>query len=61
VRYAIPVQQGQERGAEAQPEARDRRFTAIFEVREDRLGGYWRLVTLSRATREEREPYEENS
>jgi len=39
----------------------DRLFTVIFEVREDRLGEYWRLVTLWRATREERELYEENS
>jgi uncharacterized DUF497 family protein len=39
----------------------DRLFTVIFEVREDRLGEYWRLVTLWRATREERELYEANS
>jgi uncharacterized DUF497 family protein len=39
----------------------DRLFTVIFEVREDRLGEHWRLVTRWRATREERELYEENS
>jgi uncharacterized DUF497 family protein len=38
-----------------------RLFTVIFEIREDRLGEYWRLVTLWRATREERELYEANS
>jgi uncharacterized DUF497 family protein len=39
----------------------DRLFTVIFEIREDRLGEYWRLVTLWRSTQEERELYEENS
>lgn len=39
----------------------ERLFTVIFEIREDRLGEYWRLVTLWRATREERELYEANS
>jgi uncharacterized DUF497 family protein len=39
----------------------DRLFTVIFEVREDNLGEYCHLVTLWRATREERELYEANS
>jgi uncharacterized DUF497 family protein len=38
-----------------------RLFTVIFEIREDRLGEYWRLVTLWRSTREERKLYEANS
>jgi uncharacterized DUF497 family protein len=41
--------------------AGDRLFTMIFEIREDHNGEYWRLVTLWRATREERELYEANS
>jgi hypothetical protein len=36
-------------------------FTLIFEIGEDRLGEYYHLVTLWRATREERELYEANS
>jgi len=36
-------------------------FSVIFEVREDAEGEYYRLVTLWRATREERELYEKNS
>ena len=40
---------------------KDRLFTVIFEVREDNLGEYCHLVTLWRATREERELYEANS
>lgn len=40
---------------------RDRLFTLIFEIGEDRLGEYYHLVTLWRATREERELYEANS
>ena len=36
-------------------------FSLIFEVREDRMGEYFRLVTLWRATRQERKLYEENS
>jgi uncharacterized DUF497 family protein len=36
-------------------------FTLIFEVREDRLGEYYHLVTLWRSTREEQKVYEENS
>ena len=39
----------------------DHLFTVIFEIREDRLGEYCHLVTLWRATREERELYEANS
>lgn len=31
-----------------------RLFTAIFEIREDRLGQYCHLVTLWRSTRQER-------
>ena len=39
----------------------DRLFTVIFEVRENKLGENCHLVTLWRATREERELYEANS
>ena len=39
----------------------DRLFTLIFEIREDSQGTYYHLVTLWRATREERELYEANS
>ena len=35
-------------------------FSVIFEIREDRLGEYYRLVTLWRSTREERQLYEAN-
>ena len=38
-----------------------RLFTLIFEIREDRLGEYYRLVTLWRATEQERRLYEANS
>ncbi len=38
-----------------------RLFTVIFEIREDRMGEYWRLATLWRSTREERKLYEANS
>jgi uncharacterized DUF497 family protein len=40
--------------------AKGRLYTLIFEVREDRLGEYYHLVTLWRATREERQLYEAN-
>jgi hypothetical protein len=33
-------------------------YSLVYEVREDRLGEYYHLVTLWRATREERELYE---
>ncbi|HUJ39591.1 MAG TPA: BrnT family toxin [Candidatus Acidoferrales bacterium] len=36
-------------------------YSLIFEIREDAEGEYYRLVTLWRATREERELYEKNS
>jgi uncharacterized DUF497 family protein len=39
----------------------NRMYTVIFEIREDSIGEYWRLVTLWRSTREERELYEANS
>jgi uncharacterized DUF497 family protein len=39
----------------------DRLFTVIFEIREDRMGEFWRLLTLWRSTREERKLYEANS
>jgi uncharacterized DUF497 family protein len=35
-------------------------YSLVFEVRKDRLGEYYHLVTLWRATREERELYEAN-
>jgi uncharacterized DUF497 family protein len=38
-----------------------RLFTLIFEIREDRIGEYYRLVTLWRATQEERKLYEKNA
>ena len=38
-----------------------RLFTVIFEIREDRMGEFWRLLTLWRSTREERKLYEANS
>ncbi len=38
--------------------ARGRLFSVIFEVRRDRLGEYYHLVTLWRSTHEERELYE---
>ncbi len=39
----------------------ERLFTVIFEIREDREGEYIHLVTLWKATRQERELYEKNS
>jgi hypothetical protein len=36
-------------------------YTVIFEVREDEEGEFYHLVTLWKATREERALYEENS
>jgi uncharacterized DUF497 family protein len=39
----------------------DRLYTVIFEVREDGEGEFYHLVTLWKATREERRLYEENS
>src|SRR5438034_1371288 len=38
-----------------------RLFSLIFEIREDRLGEYYHLVTLWRATLQERKLYEENA
>jgi uncharacterized DUF497 family protein len=38
-----------------------RLYIVIFEMREDEKGKYFHLVTLWRATREERQLYEENS
>jgi uncharacterized DUF497 family protein len=39
----------------------DRLYSVIFEVREDEEGDYYHLVTLWRATRKERELYEESA
>ena len=39
----------------------DRLYSVIFEVREDRDGEYFHLVTLWKATRQEQKLYEENS
>jgi uncharacterized protein len=36
-------------------------FTVIFEIREDRDGEYYHLVTLWRSTAQERQLYEENA
>jgi uncharacterized DUF497 family protein len=36
-------------------------YTVIFEVREDKEGEFYHLVTLWKATREERTLYEEHS
>jgi len=36
-------------------------YSVIFEVREDAEGGYYHLITLWKATKEERKLYEENS
>jgi hypothetical protein len=38
-----------------------RLYSLIFEVRKDDEGEFYRLVTLWKATREERELYEENA
>ena len=35
-----------------------RLFTVIFEIREDRIGEYYHLVTLWRSTQEEKQLYE---
>ena len=40
---------------------RQRPYSLVFEVREDDAGEYWHLVTLWKATREERKLYEENT
>jgi len=39
----------------------ERFYTVIFEVREDREGEYYHLVTLWKATAEEQHLYEEYS
>jgi uncharacterized DUF497 family protein len=39
----------------------DRLYTSIFEVREDDEGEFYHLVTLWKATREERRLYEEHT
>ena len=39
----------------------DRLYTVIFEVREDAQGEYYHLVTLWKATRQEKQLYEEHS
>jgi uncharacterized DUF497 family protein len=39
----------------------DNLFSLIFEVREDEEGEYYHLVTLWKATREEKKLYAENS
>ena len=39
----------------------ERLYTLIFEVREDEEGEFYHLVTLWKATREERTLYEEHS
>ena len=36
-------------------------YTVIFEIREDGEGEYYHLITLWKATKEERKLYEENS
>ena len=38
----------------------DRLYSVIFEVREDREGEYYHLVTLWKATQEEQQLYEAN-
>ena len=38
-----------------------RLYSVIFEIREDAKGEYFHLVTVWKATREERELYEEHS
>lgn len=38
-----------------------RLYTLIFEVREDEEGEFYHLVTLWKATREERKLYEEHT
>jgi len=39
----------------------DRLYTLIFEVREDRTGEYYHLITLWKATQQEQHLYEEHS
>jgi uncharacterized protein len=39
----------------------DRLYSVIFEVREDEDGEYYHLVTLWKATKQDKELYEENS
>jgi uncharacterized DUF497 family protein len=39
----------------------ERLYALIFEVREDKEGEYYHLVTLLRATRQEQQLYEEHS
>jgi uncharacterized DUF497 family protein len=38
----------------------DRLYTVIFEVREDKEGEYYHLVTLWKATKQEQQLYEEH-
>ncbi len=40
---------------------RGRLFTLIFEIRGDRLGEYYHLVTLWQSTKQERQLYEANA
>lgn len=40
---------------------REQLYTVIFEIREDRAGEYYHLVTLWKSTRQERQLYEEHS
>jgi len=39
----------------------DRLYSLIFEIREDEAGEFWHLVTLWKATTQERQLYEEHS
>ena len=39
----------------------DRLYTVVFEVREDKEGEFYHLVTLWRATKQEQQLYEEHS
>ena len=41
--------------------AKGKLYTVIFEVREDRVGEYYHLVTLWKSTQEERWLYEQSS
>ena len=41
--------------------AGERLYALIFEVREDKHGEYYHLVTLWKATKQEQQLYEENS
>ncbi len=40
--------------------AKGRLISLVFDIREDGLGEYYHLITLWRATRQERKLYEEN-